>query len=102
MARQLTGRIACRTARNSRPLEVIGTYDPTPKADPYAPEGAQLHKDIRLDTARAKYWVGVGAQASDTAWRLLHMAGVLPPHQRSQTVREEAQKKYKVEDLKIR
>lgn len=61
-----------RTARNSRPLEVIGTYDPIPKPDPYDDSG-RLHKDIKLDTLRAKYWIGVGAQPTDTVWRLLSM-----------------------------
>ncbi|KAG6040818.1 Ribosomal protein S16, mitochondrial [Claviceps citrina] len=66
-----------RTARNSRPLEVIGTYDPVPKPDPYDNSG-KLHKDVKLDTHRAKYWIGVGAQPTDTAWRLLSMVGILP------------------------
>ena len=101
----------CRTARNSRPLEVIGTYDPVPKADPYAPvdSDAPLHKDIKLDTDRAKYWVGVGAQPTDTAWRLLHMAGVLPKHKKANKIgtleaveRDQVQRKFKVEDVKIR
>lgn len=65
------------TARNSRPLEVIGTYDPIPKPDPYDDSG-KLHKDIKLDTARARYWIGVGAQPSVIVWRLLSMVGVLP------------------------
>lgn len=66
-----------RTARNSRPLEVIGTYDPIPRPDPYDDSG-KLHKDIKLDASRARYWIGVGAQPTDTAWRLLSMVGVLP------------------------
>lgn len=70
----------CSTARNSKPLEVIGTYDPVPKADPYENNG-RLHKDIRLDSQRAKYWIGVGAQPTDTAWRLLSMVGILPKKQ---------------------
>lgn len=61
-----------RTARNSRPLEVIGTYDPVPKKDSYDTSGKQ-HKDIRLDIDRAKYWIGVGAQPTDTVWRFLSM-----------------------------
>ncbi|KAB5511108.1 hypothetical protein GE09DRAFT_1109481, partial [Coniochaeta sp. 2T2.1] len=60
------------TARNSRPLEVIGTYDPIPKKDTYDSSG-KLHKDIKLDTLRAKYWIGVGAQPTDVVWRLLSM-----------------------------
>ncbi|KAG9258521.1 small subunit ribosomal protein S16 [Emericellopsis cladophorae] len=67
-----------RTARNSKPLEVLGTYDPVPKADPYgAPD--KLHKDIEMDVSRAKYWIGVGAQPTDRMWKILSMAGILPP-----------------------
>jgi len=69
-----------RTARNSRPLEVIGTYDPIPKKDTYDNSG-KLHKDIKLDTLRAKYWIGVGAQPTDVVWRLLSMVRSLPPIQ---------------------
>jgi small subunit ribosomal protein S16 len=60
-----------RTARNSKPIEVLGTYDPIPKP-PKDGEGKPF-KDIKLDTARARYWLGVGAQPSDPAWRLLSM-----------------------------
>ncbi|KAK0748981.1 ribosomal protein S16, mitochondrial [Schizothecium vesticola] len=68
-----------RTARNSRPLEVLGTYDPIPKRDTYDDSGAPLHKDIKLDVARAQYWIGVGAQPSETARRLLSMVGIMEP-----------------------
>ncbi|RMZ69578.1 Ribosomal S16 [Pyrenophora seminiperda CCB06] len=71
-----------RTARNSRPLEVLGTYDPKP----HAPRPGDTHgrpwKDIKLDISRARYWVGVGAQPSDTAWKLLTMVGILEPRYR--------------------
>ncbi|RDW66905.1 ribosomal protein S16 [Coleophoma crateriformis] len=60
-----------RTARNSKPIEVLGTYDPIPKM-PTEGEGKPF-KDVKLDSARAKYWLGVGAQPSDPAWRLLSM-----------------------------
>ncbi|KAI4170548.1 MAG: hypothetical protein LQ343_004925 [Gyalolechia ehrenbergii] len=75
-----------RTARNSKPLEVlgssllsfiIGTYDPIPKPPPSG-EGKAI-KDIKLDISRAKYWLGVGAQPSEPAWRLLSMIGLLEP-----------------------
>lgn len=49
----------------------LGTYDPIPKL-PSDGEGKPF-KDIKLDSARAKYWLGVGAQPSDPAWRLLSM-----------------------------
>ncbi|KAL8649440.1 MAG: hypothetical protein Q9210_004395 [Variospora velana] len=64
-----------RTARNSKPLEVLGTYDPIPKP-PLSGEGKPI-KDIKLDTSRAKYWLGVGAQPSEPAWRLLSMVSRL-------------------------
>ncbi|KAF1354962.1 ribosomal protein S16 domain-containing protein [Delphinella strobiligena] len=66
-----------RTARNSKPLEVLGTYDPIPQA-PSDGEGRKF-KDIKLDADRAKYWLGVGAQPSDPAWRLLSMIGLMEP-----------------------
>ena len=89
-----------RTARNSRPLEVIGTYDPIPKPDPYDNSG-RLHKDIKLDSQRAKYWIGVGAQPTDTAWRLLSMVGILPKkHFGPKT--DEAKGEVKAGDVKIR
>ncbi|KAI4135768.1 MAG: hypothetical protein LQ347_000403 [Umbilicaria vellea] len=67
-----------RSARNSKPMEVLGTYDPIPKPAPHG-EGKPF-KDIRIDIARAKYWLGVGAQPSDPAWRLLSMLGLLESH----------------------
>ncbi|KAI9743371.1 MAG: 37S ribosomal protein S16, mitochondrial [Claussenomyces sp. TS43310] len=66
-----------RTARNSKPIEVLGTYDPIPKLS--ADGEGKPSKDIRLDSVRTKYWLGVGAQPSDPAWRLLSMAGLLHP-----------------------
>ena len=67
-----------RTARDSKPLEVLGTYDPIPKlpvgAEPDPATGVvRKVKDIKVDVSRAKYWLGVGAQPSDTVWRLLSM-----------------------------
>jgi small subunit ribosomal protein S16 len=71
-----------RTARNSRPLEVLGTYDPKPQAPRPGDTHGRPWKDIKLDISRARYWVGVGAQPSDTAWRLLSMVGILEPQYR--------------------
>jgi small subunit ribosomal protein S16 len=72
----------CRTARNSRPLEVLGTYDPKPQPPRPGDTHGRPWKDIKLDLSRARYWVGVGAQPSDTAWRLLSMVGILEPQYR--------------------
>ena len=55
-------------------MEVLGTYDPIPKEPPRS-EGPDIEKrlvkDIRLDTARTKYWLGVGAQPTEPVWKLL-------------------------------
>ncbi|KAK4503057.1 hypothetical protein PRZ48_006484 [Zasmidium cellare] len=68
-----------RSARDSKPMEVLGTYDPIPKLPVGAEPGARKIKDIKVDVSRAKYWLGVGAQPSDTVWRLLAMIGLLEP-----------------------
>jgi small subunit ribosomal protein S16 len=44
-----------RKPRNGRTVEVVGTYDPL--KDP---------AEIKLDADRIKYWLGCGAQPSDT------------------------------------
>ncbi|KAB8236064.1 37S ribosomal protein S16, mitochondrial [Aspergillus alliaceus] len=69
-----------RSARNSKPLEVIGTYNPVPQrptnlSDEEA-RSARPYKEVSLDRSRAKYWLGVGAQPSDGVWRLLSLAGL--------------------------
>jgi ribosomal protein S16 len=81
-------------------MEVLGTYDPTPRVplatvdeDPIistpsqsgaiadatalpsetspAAKKPKRYKDIQLDMSRTKYWLGVGAQPSEPVWRLL-------------------------------
>ncbi len=42
-------------ARNGRVKEAVGTYDPLKKP-----------AEIKLDADRVKYWLGCGAQPSDT------------------------------------
>ena len=66
---------------------MLGTYDPVAKTDPTAVPGAKPYKDIKLDTARAKYWLGVGAQPSDPACRLLSMLGLIEPRFHVQKMR---------------
>ena len=44
-----------RRPRNGRFVEVVGTYDPLKKP-----------ADIKLNAERIKYWLGCGAQPSDT------------------------------------
>lgn len=62
-----------RSARDSKPMEVLGTYDPIPKVLPGANTEDRKTKEIKVDVTRTKYWLGVGAQPSDTVWRLLAM-----------------------------
>jgi small subunit ribosomal protein S16 len=56
-----------RNARNGRSLETIGHYNP--RTDPI---------EIAVDEAKAKHWLGRGAQPSDTVARLFRRIGVLP------------------------
>lgn len=82
-----------RSARDALPIEVIGTYNPTPV--PLSPEeqskGVKPYKHIELDFNRAKYWVGNGAEVSDRVLFLFKRAGLLPeqwpkPSKLTQTV----------------
>lgn len=57
-----------RRARDSRNLEIVGHYNPRP--DPI---------ELALKRDRIKYWIGVGAQPSDTVKRLMrHYDKVMP------------------------
>lgn len=51
-----------RNPRDGRTIEEIGTYDPI------AAEGSQ----INFKEDRAKYWIGVGAQPTDTVRKILN------------------------------
>ena len=57
-----------RSARDGKYLEQIGTYNPV------------LAKDnpdrVKFNEERARYWLGVGAQASDRVARFLDAAGI--------------------------
>jgi len=57
-----------RSPRDGKFLEKIGTYNPLlPKDSPAR---------VTLDTERAAYWLGVGAQPTDRVARFLDAAGV--------------------------
>lgn len=74
-----------RSARDSKPMEVLGTYNPVPQVPlavaqdpaPYS-YSAQVrrYKDIQLDITRTKYWLGVGAQPSEGVQGILGMLGL--------------------------
>jgi small subunit ribosomal protein S16 len=46
--------------RNGRFVEIVGTYDPLKKP-----------ADVQLDNERVQYWLGKGAQPSDTVRSLI-------------------------------
>ncbi|MCL3778627.1 MULTISPECIES: 30S ribosomal protein S16 [unclassified Actinomyces] len=53
-----------RKKRDGRVIEEIGLYDPM-----------QEPSLIRIDSERVRYWLGVGAQPSDTVFNLLKITG---------------------------
>ena len=53
-----------RTKRDGRVIEEIGTYNP--KTEP---------STIHVDSERAQYWLGVGAQPSEPVFKLLNITG---------------------------
>src|SRR5215213_4030158 len=55
-----------KSPRDGKFIEVIGQYAPR-----------QTENSLTVDEARANYWLGVGAQPSDTVRSLLRKAGVL-------------------------
>ena len=88
-----------RSARDGKYLEQIGTYNPL------------LAKDdanrVKMDEDRARYWLGVGAQATDRVARFLDEAGLLKREARNnpdkakpgkKALERAAEKKQKEED----
>lgn len=57
--------IDSRKARSGRPIEELGYYHPVEKED-----------QLKFSKERAEYWLGQGAQPSDTVRRLLREGGV--------------------------
>ncbi len=55
-----------RNARDGRFIEEIGYYNPL--TEPV---------DLKINADRAKYWLGVGAQPTDTTRSLLKKSGVI-------------------------
>ena len=55
-----------RSPRDGRFIEEIGYYNPMTAS-----------ADIKVDGERAKYWLGVGAQPTDTVKVLLKKTGVI-------------------------
>ncbi len=62
--------VDAREERDGRTIEDIGTYDPAVPQD---------DKKVVLKIDRAEYWLGVGAQPSETAASLLKKVGIQLP-----------------------
>lgn len=79
-----------RVARNAKPIELVGVFDPIPRAPekpfpkyPFQNDGTLLKnsilpevekvKRIEWSVERIKYWISVGAQPSKAVMRLLDM-----------------------------
>jgi small subunit ribosomal protein S16 len=54
-----------RTRRDGPFLEIIGTYDPL-----------QNPSEVKIDTERAQYWLGCGAQPTSAVRKLLSISGI--------------------------
>lgn len=81
-----------RVARNAKPIELVGVFDPIPRAPetpfpkyPFQKDGTILKssvlpdiekvKKVEWSVERIKYWISVGAQPSKAVMRLLDMVG---------------------------
>lgn len=53
------------TRRDGPFLEIIGTYDPLKNPS-----------EVKIDTERAKYWLGCGAQPTSVVKKLLSISGL--------------------------
>ena len=58
--------IDSRSARDGRAIEEVGYYNPMTQP-----------AELKIDEERAKYWVGTGAQPTDTVRGLLKKGGIL-------------------------
>ena len=58
--------IDSRSARDGRAIEEIGYYNPMTQP-----------AELKIDEERAKYWIGTGAQPTDTVRGLLKKGGIL-------------------------
>lgn len=65
-------------ARGSKPIEVIGTYNPIAPPAVVKPSGERTipAKKIELDFDRTKYWLSVGAQPTVPIIKLLRRANL--------------------------
>jgi small subunit ribosomal protein S16 len=73
-----------RTGRRNRPFYRIGAFHNTTRRDGdpvedlgwYDPLVGDRDKSFQIDGERAKYWLSVGAKASDTVRSFLKLRGI--------------------------
>jgi small subunit ribosomal protein S16 len=70
-----------RSPRDGRIIENIGWYNP--RTEP---------STINIDADRAKHWLGVGAQPTDSVVSLLIRSGIIPRPSREETMAKTAVK----------
>ena len=69
-----------RSPRDGRFIERIGSYNPMVAHD---------HPDrLKIDTDRAKHWLGVGAQPTDRVAKFLANAGLMDPRARREQTKK--------------
>ena len=59
-----------RSPRDGKPIEELGYYHPCNKDE---------SQQVNLNAERIQYWLGVGAQPSETAAALIKKAGITAP-----------------------
>jgi len=77
-----------RTRRDGKVIEQLGWFNPTPGKD---------EKDLELNGERAQYWLGVGAQPSDTVRDMLAKLDLLPPKMKAKWESDRAAARNRVE-----
>jgi len=78
-----------RSKRDGKYLENLGTYDPL--ADP---------ADVRINHERIQYWIGVGAQPSETVASLIEANPAMTDEEREAMMAARAEKKAAAEAAK--
>ncbi len=71
-----------RVSRDGKYIENIGTYNPLTEP-----------AEIKIDAEKAKKWLNVGAQPTETARALLVKTGVLEPKTKKSAPRKDVKKK---------
>lgn len=66
-----------KSPRDGKFIEIIGQYAPR-----------QADQGLKVDAERALYWLGVGAQPSDTTRSLLRRAGVMKQQHENRLARK--------------